>query len=367
MRLRAICDLVVPGLVIQAVMVGGGYATGRELVEFFLSIGLASGLVGLAVTALVFSLSCMTAFELARRCKAYDYLSLCREFLGPCAFLFELGYVAALLLALAVVSAAAGALLFGVIDLAPWAGSIVFILIVALLGWLGTHVIERMITVWSMIFYLAYGALFVLAVMTHKAEMVAALHAQPLHLGAALWNGLSYASYNITVVAILIFVARRFTTRRQALVAGAIAGPLILLPGLALLLTLSAFRGDVLSAELPVSVVLRLLDIPSFAIVVKLIILGALVKTGTGLLHGLNERIARAVEDRGEALPSWVRPVLALAAMIVALYGAGTIGLIDLIGRGYRYSAAYFFLVFLLPLLTIGALRVIRPAKEIPS
>jgi uncharacterized membrane protein YkvI len=26
--------LIVPGLVIQAVMVGGGYATGRELVEF---------------------------------------------------------------------------------------------------------------------------------------------------------------------------------------------------------------------------------------------------------------------------------------------------------------------------------------------
>jgi uncharacterized membrane protein YkvI len=34
---------IVPGLVIQAVLVGGGYATGRELVEFFISKGPATG------------------------------------------------------------------------------------------------------------------------------------------------------------------------------------------------------------------------------------------------------------------------------------------------------------------------------------
>lgn len=350
--------LVMPGLVIQAVMVGGGYATGRELVEFFLSMGLASALAGLAVTALLFSLTCMTAFELARSRQAYDYWSLCREFLGRFVILFELGYLAALLLALAVVSAAAGALLF---ELAGWPaviGSSLFILIVAGIAWCGTHVIERVIVTWSILFYAAYGALFILTLVTRGDVMAAALVAEPIKPGAVLWNGISYASYNITIVAVLIFVARNFASRRDALIAGAIAGPLILLPGLALLLTLGAFGSDVSQAELPVAVVLTRLGIPSFALLVKLIILGALVKTGVGLLHGLNERIAQASAARGRPFPGWMRPVLALGAMLIALYGAETVGLIDLIGRGYRYSAAYFFAIFLLPLLTIGAWRI---------
>ena len=51
----------------QAVLVGGGYATGRELVEFFVSKGPATGLAGLALTALWFSAGAMVSFELARR------------------------------------------------------------------------------------------------------------------------------------------------------------------------------------------------------------------------------------------------------------------------------------------------------------
>lgn len=356
--------LIVPGLVIQAVMVGGGYATGRELVEFFLSMGAANGLIGIAITATLFSLSCMTAFELARRFHAYDYFSLCRQFLGPFAFLFEAGYLAALLLALAVVSAAAGRLSFELLHMPEMLGSVLFMGLVAGIAYFGSHVIERLISLWSVIFYLAYGALFLLALSSHGGAMRASISADPVNIGDALWNGTSYASYNITVVAILIFVARNFTSQREALVAGAIAGPLVLLPGIALLLTLSAFSGLVLTAELPVSVVLGELGIPAFALLVKLIILGALIKTGVGLLHGLNERVARASVDRGIALPGWARPALALSAMVLAIYGANRIGLIDLIGRGYRYSAVFFFLTFLLPLLTLGVWRIARSGSR---
>ena len=36
---------VVPGAVFQSVMIGGGYGTGREIVEFFTSFGLLGGLL----------------------------------------------------------------------------------------------------------------------------------------------------------------------------------------------------------------------------------------------------------------------------------------------------------------------------------
>lgn len=61
-----ILKYIVPGLVIQAVLVGGGYATGRELVEFFISKGPATALLAMALTALLFSAGAMISFELAR-------------------------------------------------------------------------------------------------------------------------------------------------------------------------------------------------------------------------------------------------------------------------------------------------------------
>ncbi|MGH8081706.1 MAG: hypothetical protein ACREP7_14115, partial [Lysobacter sp.] len=110
--MRAVFErLLVPGLVVQAVIVGGGYATGRELSEFFLAQGPLTGLLGLGVTALLFSAVSMLGFELARRQRAFDYRSFCAIFLGRFAFAFELGYFATLLLVLSVVSAAASELL----------------------------------------------------------------------------------------------------------------------------------------------------------------------------------------------------------------------------------------------------------------
>ena len=39
---------VVPGAVFQSVMVGGGYGTGREIVEYFTTFGSLGGLLGIA-------------------------------------------------------------------------------------------------------------------------------------------------------------------------------------------------------------------------------------------------------------------------------------------------------------------------------
>lgn len=353
---------VVPGLVIQAVMVGGGYATGRELVEFFISHGPATALMGMAVTALMFSLGCMVAFELARRFHAYDYMTLSRLYLGRFAFLFEIGYILILMLSLSVVSAAAAQLIAEMLGWPELANAIMFVAVVAFLVFFGSKLIERVISVWSLLFYLSYGLMFALVLTKFGSEMANALGSVPLEPLLAAREGIAYTGYNIVVMPILIFVARHFVTRREALIAGAMAGPLVLLPGLAFLLAMIAFYPDINSAPLPVTVVLDKLQIPALALLIQLVILGALIKTGVGLLHGLNERIARRYEDRRLAMPRWLRPTVALVAMVIAVYVANAVGLINLIGQGYRYSSAYFLVVFLLPLLTVGLWRATRPA-----
>jgi uncharacterized membrane protein YkvI len=223
----------------------------------------------------------------------------------------------------------------------------------------GSQVIEKVISAWAIIFYITYGSMFVLVVWRYSAQLRAALVSTPLDWVTAFQESLSYTGYNVVILPILIFVARNFESRRQAFIAGALAGPLILIPGLAALLALSTFYPGIVTEPLPISAVLAHLGNPTLTVCVQVVILGAFVKTGVGLLHGLNERVARSAVDRGQTMPVWLRPALALTIMVVTVFVAASVGIIDLIGRGYRYSSYFFLLVFLLPVLTRGAWLVI--------
>ena len=60
---------LLPGAILQSVIIGGGYGTGRELIQFFTSQGMGNGLLGMMVaTALmsaVFALSLKLAIRTA--------------------------------------------------------------------------------------------------------------------------------------------------------------------------------------------------------------------------------------------------------------------------------------------------------------
>src|SRR3546814_18974642 len=99
---------LLPGFVFQAAVIAGGYATGRELVEFFLPAGPWGGLLGMVVSMLVWSAGLMASFELARVARAYDYRSFFRVLLGRGWFVFEIGYFLLMLVILVVMGAAAG-------------------------------------------------------------------------------------------------------------------------------------------------------------------------------------------------------------------------------------------------------------------
>ena len=74
---------LLPGFVFESAVIAGGYATGRELVEFFLPAGPWGGLLGMLVSMLVWSAVLMVSFELARVARAYDYRSFFKLLLGP--------------------------------------------------------------------------------------------------------------------------------------------------------------------------------------------------------------------------------------------------------------------------------------------
>ena len=70
---------LLPGLAFKAVVIGGGYATGRELAEFFLPSGPRGGVMGMLLAMLVWSAVCALTFMLAQATHAFDYRSFFRR------------------------------------------------------------------------------------------------------------------------------------------------------------------------------------------------------------------------------------------------------------------------------------------------
>jgi len=96
----------------------------------------------------------------------------------------------------------------------------------------------------------------------------------------------------------------------------------------------------------------------------------ALLESGTGAVHAINERIARAWKARrGVEFSSTARLATALVLLIVCMFIADRFGLVALIAKGYRALAYIFLAVYVLPLLTLGLMRLRRPptlSRETP-
>jgi len=115
---------LLPGFMFQSVVIAGGYGTGRELVEYFLSHGPLGGLLAMAVSTVVWSVVCVAAYEFARTFKTFEYRSFFQRLLGPAWFLFEILYVTMMMLVLAVIAASAGEILYATFGLPRLVGVI---------------------------------------------------------------------------------------------------------------------------------------------------------------------------------------------------------------------------------------------------
>ncbi len=94
--------------------------------------------------------------------------------------------------------------------------------------------------------------------------------------------------------------------------------------------------------------------------VFEIAVLLTLVDTGVAMLHAINERVAKVFEEGRRPMPQALRPALAVSVMVLSVYAATAIGLVELIAKGYRALARLFLAVYVLPLMTWGLWRLWR-------
>ena len=351
---------ILPGLGVKAVVIGGGYATGRELAEFFLSAGPWGGLYAILFATLLFSLFCALTFVLARRCATYDYRSFFKRLLGPAWPLFELSYLLFVVLILAVYGAAAGAIGNAVFGAPEWVGTVALAAGIAGVVAFGNSAVERLFRDVSYLLYGVYAIFIVLALVKFGDRVPAGFKAFPQTSGWAL-SGLTYVGYNIVGAVVILPVLRHLLSDRDAIVAGVISGPLTMLPALLFFIPMVAFFPDVQSATLPSDYLLQQIGIPAFHLLFQAMIFSALLESGTSSVHAINERIDHAWKaHRGESLSHRARLIIALVVLVGCMFLASRFGLVALIATGYRALAYILLATFIMPLLTVGVWKIVR-------
>jgi uncharacterized membrane protein YkvI len=351
---------LLPGLAFKAVVIGGGYATGRELAEFFLPSGAWGGLAAMGLSTVIFSLACIVTFLFARQVGARDYVTFFKQLLGPGWVLFEGAYILFIILILAVYGAAAGAIgaaVFGVSEI--W-GTLALALSIIAIVTFGNTSVERMFAYVSYLLYAVY-ALFVLLAFSRFGEQIQAAFSTDAAVGSWVAGGTIYAGYNLIGAVVILPVVRHLTSSRDAVIAGLLAGPLAMIPAALFFTCMVAFLPDIAGATLPSDFMLQRLDLPLFHLLFQLMIFSALLESGASSVHAINERIAKALRvRRGIELGHQARLAIALALLVGCMFLADRFGLVALIANGYRALAYILLAIFVLPLVTLGVWRLWR-------
>jgi uncharacterized membrane protein YkvI len=312
----------------------------------------------------IWSVVAALTFALARQLGAYDYRAFFKGLLGPAWVAFEAAYIVFVILILAVFGAAAAAIGAATFGWPEWAGSaLLAVAIVAVTAW-GTGAVEQMFKYVSILLYTVYGLFLILALASFGGLIGQGFAAAPPLSAGWMAGGITYASYNIVGAVVILPVLRHLTSQRDAVVAGLIAGPLSMLPAILFFVAMIAFYPAIGAETLPSDFLLRQMKVPGFHILFQMMILAALLESGAGAVHAINERISGAVESRGwPALGAGARALIGAVILTGCMFVAGEIGLVELIASGYRFLAWLFLAVFVVPLITLGTWRLLRPSS----
>jgi len=355
---------LLPGLGVKAVVIGGGYATGRELAEFFLVRGPWGGLFAILFATLLFSVFCSLTFVAARRFQTYDYKSFFKQLLGPAWHLFEVAYLIFVVLILAVYGAAAGAIGEAVFGAPLWTGTMLLALCIAGIVAFGNKAVEALFRDVSYLLYGVYALFIVLALWKFGDLVPRGFAAYPQSSGWAL-SGLTYFGYNIIGAVVILPVLRHLLSDRDAVIAGTIAGPLTMLPALLFFVAMVAFYPEVQGATLPSDFLLQRIRFPAFHILFQAMIFAALLESGTSSVHAVNQRIDHAMATHyGKPLSHAQRLGIAVVVLAFCMFLASRFGLVELIATGYRALAYILLATFILPLVTVGVWKLSRAGSR---
>lgn len=354
---------IVPAAVFISVVMGGGYGTGREVIEFFTRYGLLGGLLGTVVAACVFAVVLAATYEFARVFQAYDYRTFFSQLIGRFWVCFEIIYLLFFLLVLGVVGSAAGGILEQEFGISRYIGIAGILTLVVALVFLGREAVEKVLTWWSIGMYAVFACYFIEILSNSEVDIAQVLSAGTAEPGW-LQGGMLYAMYNLAIAPVLLFSTRGIQTRREAILAGSFTGIVVMIPAVLFHISYAVGYPEVLDQPVPNYWMMARYATPLLLGIFLVALLGTLVETGAGLMQGLIERIEAVVApDEGNALGHPIRAAIAVVTLILGGL-LSSLGIVALIAQGYSALAVGFALVYVIPICTLGVFKIIKSSQR---
>lgn len=353
----------VPGIVFQSCVIAGGYGTGRELVEYFMGYGPMGGIISMCLISMVtWSIVCGVSFAFAHLFKKYDYKSFMKQLMGPAWVIFEVAYIIFILTVLAIVSASAGSILHELFGLNRWVGVIGMSVAVFLLVMNGSEMIEKVLSLWSFVLYGVYFLFLVLVISQFSGEIGQNFSAIPI-TGNWVKGGFQYAFYNLAIIIAVLYTIKHCDNEKEAFVSGLLAGFIGILPGIILFIAMCGFYPVIIEQELPIDFILTQMNMPWLRYVFQIVLFGTLIETGSGLIYSITDRLSESYNVKGIAVPKWITPVTAVVILLATTF-ISSFGLTNLIAKGYGTLAWVFFIVYVIPVMTLGTYKIMQERKK---
>ena len=349
---------MLPGIILQSVLIGGGFATGREIVEYGARFGANGWICGLAIF-FGFSLLAILTFEACRQWSVYDYKSLLHKLIGKGWIAYEISYLMLSILIIAVMASAAGEILNNTLGFSTWVGVILIIVLVGFLNYMGETFIARMKTIGTIALFGAY-TFFGIAVFSERSRQVqevfstwdTSFSADTPGILMLIWIGITYVGYNLGVYPSTFFTIKNISTKRESILAGLIAGTLMTVPWFLTYIAIMAYYPShaVLGATVPWLKMLEPFS-SSLVIVFGIVVGWTLVETATGVIHAFIGRIdVEIYEKKQRHLTGNLKALISVIALLAAML-LSQVGIIDLIAKGYAFMAYAMILFYGVPLL----------------
>ena len=343
-----------PGFIFQSLIIGGGYGTGRELVEFFLTAGPVAGLMNMVTATIIWSFVLAICFELARSGRNYEYRSFIKILLGKAWTIYEVLYLIGLILVVSVMGSASGEIIHDIFGIPNILGIVIMMGLVCLIVFYGSSLIEKLFSFWSIILYSVFVIMFIAVFFRFSDTIGMSFYKQPSDTSWII-GGLKYSAYNIGLAPAILFCVRHIETRKEAIISGLVAGLIGMIPAFLMFLAMLSQYPKILDASVPVNIILNALGWNSLKFIFQIVLFGTFIETGVGLIHGFNERIVAVYPQ----LTNKSRLVIGIILLITSIFAANFIGLVGLISKGYGTLTWGYLIVFVIPALTIGLWRIL--------
>lgn len=357
---------VIPSAVFLSAIFGASYGSGREVMEFVSSHGPSGGIIALITVVVVHCLLLAISFEIARMYKSYDYVSFCKELLGPGWVLYEIVILMGMLIALSITMTVGGTVLEDHFGIQVWIGSLMIFALVVGLNYYGRVIVEKSMMISIAALFLVLVVL-VVQLLTGFVARISEAFATHEYRSGGLMTGLKYAIGGGGYLPLLLYCAMGLRTRSEAFTAGVVAAVLAIVPASIFHLAFMVGYPEIVDQRLPTYWMFENISTPFMLNIYVIVMFVLVAQTGVAVMQGLIVRADGWMTRRsGKPLSRAGHAGVASAVVIISM-ALGSMGIIALILRGYTIMFMSFVVVYVVPLLTYGVYLVVRNQNEKPA